>query len=133
MSRKKLIFNKDGGAFMSIKQSLFTLIAFIFMGCGGAEHGQTNSPGDGVEGEEGEIALSFAKDILHIIEARCSRCHNESASIPNWLDYEVIFPKREKVRLRAFENESMPPGNVTGITAEERLKIATWVDQGALP
>jgi uncharacterized membrane protein len=72
--------------------------------------------------------------------SRCSMCH---AGEPAW-DGVVAPPKGvmldtpERIRAHAEEiarqavlTHAMPPGNVTGMTPEERAVLAAWVGAGA--
>ncbi|WP_072395165.1 urate hydroxylase PuuD [Hyphomicrobium sp. CS1GBMeth3] len=71
-----------------------------------------------------------------IIQGRCSMCH---AAEPFWpgigtppkgvrLDTaQDIASHAEAIRVTAILTHSMPPGNVTEITAEERAAVAAWI------
>jgi len=69
------------------------------------------------------------QDIEPIFENRCSQCHNRNWPDKNWMDYNTAFKNRSMIKLRV-KNETMPPGNATWITKEERVLIEKWVDQG---
>jgi uncharacterized membrane protein len=45
--------------------------------------------------------------------------------------WEQCFQHREKILNRAVHTKTMPQGNKTGITDEEREKIGRWIAQGA--
>jgi uncharacterized membrane protein len=36
-----------------------------------------------------------------------------------------------RIRVRAVEQRTMPPGNRTGMTEEERALLRRWIDGGA--
>jgi len=74
--------------------------------------------------------LTYTKDAKPIIEKHCSQCHNANWADKNWMDYDTAFKNRDKIKLRVG-NESMPPGNPTEMTKEERKVLIDWVDQGA--
>lgn len=90
---------------------------------------------------EPAIAATLPKapaEIAEIITSRCSMCH---AREPVWAGI-AIAPKgvlldsperiaREKhaIRLHAVMTHSMPPGNITGMTREERRILALWMNQ----
>ena len=74
--------------------------------------------------------LTYTADIKPIFEKRCSQCHNANWTDKNWLDYDTAFKNKDKIKLRVG-NETMPPGNQTELTKEERASIIKWVDQGA--
>lgn len=73
---------------------------------------------------------SFDKDIKPIFTARCYQCHNVSWADKNWTDYKIAFRDKEKIKLR-LKNNSMPPGNYTNMSKEERELVIKWIDTGA--
>lgn len=70
------------------------------------------------------------EDIKPIFEARCKMCHNANSGRGDWQDYDQAFKKRVQIKLRV-KNKTMPMGNVTRMTEEERYQVIMWVDQGA--
>ncbi len=85
----------------------------------------------------GPVTFAQAEEV---VVSRCSMCH---AGEPAW-DGVVAPPKGvmldtpERIRAHADEiarqavlTHAMPPGNVTGITPEERAVLAAWVGAGA--
>ena len=38
----------------------------------------------------------------------------------------------DKIKAQAIDSDIMPPGNLTGITESERIKINKWILQGSL-
>ncbi|WP_431862030.1 urate hydroxylase PuuD [Azospirillum sp.] len=78
--------------------------------------------------------VGFA-EIQEIVSTRCSMCH---AASPVWagiheaprgvrLDSaEAIRRHAGPIRVQAGLSDAMPPGNVTGITPEERRILAAW-------
>lgn len=77
-----------------------------------------------------ESSVTYTKDAKPIFEKRCSSCHNANWSDKNWMDYQTAAQNKDKIKLRV-ENQTMPPGNTTGMTKEEREKLIRWVDGGA--
>jgi len=73
--------------------------------------------------------ITYTKDVRPIIQNRCSQCHNQNWPDKNWMDYDIAFKNKDKIKLRV-QNQTMPPGNSTGITKEERKTIIDWVDGG---
>ena len=81
--------------------------------------------------------VEFAQ-VEEVVLSRCSMCH---AAQPVWegigvpprgvmLDSaEAISRHAPQIRTWAALSDSMPPGNVTGITPEERRLLAAWTDQ----
>jgi uncharacterized membrane protein len=78
--------------------------------------------------------------VRDLVSTRCSMCH---AAEPVWegvraAPKDVIFESDSAIALHAREiylqagrSHAMPPGNVTGMTAEERALIATWFETAA--
>ena len=76
--------------------------------------------------------------VEEVVLSRCSMCH---AAQPVWegigvpprgvmLDSaEAISRHAPQIRTWAALSDAMPPGNVTGITPEERRLLAAWTDQ----
>ncbi|KAA0682144.1 urate hydroxylase PuuD [Azospirillum brasilense] len=81
--------------------------------------------------------VEFAQ-VEEVVLSRCSMCH---AAQPVWegigvaprgvmLDSaEAISRHASQIRTWAALSDAMPPGNVTGITPEERRLLAAWTDQ----
>ncbi|TWA78321.1 putative membrane protein [Azospirillum brasilense] len=81
--------------------------------------------------------VEFAQ-VEEVVLSRCSMCH---AAQPVWegigvaprgvtLDSaEAIGRHAPQIRVWAALSDAMPPGNVTGITPEERRLLAAWTDQ----
>ena len=72
-----------------------------------------------------------------VVEARCQACHSQSPSRPgvSTAPAGVVFDTREQVEARAaaiadqVRARAMPPGNVTGMTEEERELLVAWAAQ----
>ncbi len=79
-------------------------------------------------------------DVADIIMSRCSMCH---AAEPVWAGIAaapegVRLDTDEQIRLHAplieaaaVRSNAMPPGNITEMTNDERLKLASWLASGA--
>ncbi len=72
--------------------------------------------------------LTYEKDIKPIFKQRCTQCHNDYSTLPNWMNYDIAFAKRAQIRERVWVTRTMPIGF---ITEEERKSIKDWIDQGA--
>ena len=72
---------------------------------------------------------TYTKDVQPILKTHCSSCHNAGWAEKNWMDYDTALKNKDKIKLRV-ENQTMPPGNTTNMTAEERKVIIQWVDEG---
>ena len=83
--------------------------------------------------------VSF-QEINNIIMYRCGVCH---ASNPTFEGFEdpplgIIFDTPEdimkninKIKAQTINSDIMPPGNLTGMTENERNKIRSWIELGA--
>jgi uncharacterized membrane protein len=69
------------------------------------------------------------KDIKPILNNRCAQCHNQNWPDKNWMDYDTAFKNKDKIKLR-LQNQTMPPGNNTQMTDDERKTVIKWVDDG---
>ena len=80
--------------------------------------------------------VSF-QEINNIIMYRCGVCH---ASNPTFEGFEdpplgIIFDTPEdimkninKIKAQTIDSDIMPPGNLTGMTEDERNKIRSWIE-----
>ena len=75
-----------------------------------------------------------------IVQQRCVPCHSEHPTddtfkvAPNNIkfdDKKNIQMMSERIKVRAVINKTMPNGNKTGMTQEERDVLARWFAQGA--
>jgi uncharacterized membrane protein len=87
----------------------------------------------------GEPAVAFA-DVEAIIGRRCITCHAAKPSNPAFpeppLGVRLDEPARiaalaPRILARAVVTETMPLGNLTGMTPEERRTLGAWIAQGA--
>ncbi|HRH70555.1 MAG TPA: urate hydroxylase PuuD [Flavobacteriales bacterium] len=85
------------------------------------------------------IPTSFA-EANAVIQARCVQCHSANPtddqwiSAPNGVMYdtpEQIAAMADKIMTRAVRTKTMPQGNKTGMTEEERTVLRRWILQGA--
>ena len=83
--------------------------------------------------------VSFA-DAQAIIHARCSACHATKprqegiAVAPKGIVLETpaqIVANAAAIRAQAVASRAMPLGNLTGMTDDERARLAAWIDGGA--
>jgi uncharacterized membrane protein/cytochrome c551/c552 len=75
-----------------------------------------------------------------ILQTRCVTCHSQTPSNPSFpaapqgvmLDTpERIHAYADRIYLRTVHTKTMPLGNITGITDEERELLGAWLAQGA--
>lgn len=88
--------------------------------------------------EPGEkIAFS---DVMPIFKERCQSCHSSHptddvfTTAPSGVlfeTYDQIANRKDKIMNRVVETKSMPQGNKTKMTDEERELIANWIESGA--
>ncbi len=86
----------------------------------------------------GEAAASYA-DVRGIVAERCTPCHSKwpthpvAAAAPQGVEFdraEDLVRLKDKVRT-VTENQTMPLGNLTQMTDEERATLLAWIDAGA--
>lgn len=75
-----------------------------------------------------------------VIQARCVQCHSANPTDDQWLNApngvmydtpEQIRGMADKIMTRAVRTKTMPQGNKTGMTEEERTVLKRWILQGA--
>ncbi|HNR55157.1 MAG TPA: hypothetical protein PKJ19_08325, partial [Flavobacteriales bacterium] len=85
------------------------------------------------------IPTSF-EEANAVIQARCVQCHSATptddqwTTAPNGVMYdtpEQISAMADKIMTRAVRTRTMPQGNKTGMTEEERTVLKRWILQGA--
>ena len=83
------------------------------------------------------VAFSQIRDL---ISRRCVACHSMSPAdktfglIPGGINFDnpsVASQYADKIRIRVVETKTMPVGNKTGVTDEERQLFGAWIAQGA--
>jgi uncharacterized membrane protein len=75
-----------------------------------------------------------------VMERRCFTCHSLHPTNPSFPeppagvrfdDPDRIVAMAERIRVRAVETRTMPLGNLTGMTQEERDTLAAWIASGS--
>jgi uncharacterized membrane protein len=83
--------------------------------------------------------ISF-NEVSNIIKYRCGVCHAVKPTFDGFdnpplgiiFDFtQDILNNINKIKAQSIDSDIMPPGNLTGMTEEERNKINTWIMQGA--
>ena len=83
--------------------------------------------------------VSFT-EVQTIMNARCTQCHSEAptddkwTSAPNGVMFdnpETVKSMSEKIMIRAVRTKTMPQGNKTNMTDEEREVLKNWILQGS--
>ena len=75
-----------------------------------------------------------------IIAKHCSACHSSKPTNPAFTEpplglvldsYEHVKTAAPKIKQRAVDTDTMPLGNVTGMTPDDRAVLGRWIDAGA--
>ena len=91
-------------------------------------------------GGEGGGAVPAFTEVRAVIDRRCLPCHSRFPSdrtfgaAPAGVAFdtpESIVALAARIRVRAVETQTMPLGNKTGITPDERALLARWLAAGA--
>lgn len=91
------------------------------------------------------VAVTLAGDVpfgdaQRILDRRCVACHSTTPSdvslgiMPGGAAFDTpaqIQALAARIRERAIETRTMPPGNKTRMTERERAVLARWIEQGA--
>jgi len=79
-------------------------------------------------------------EVEMIIGQRCRPCHSKNPTDDVFIvaqggmmydTPEQIVAAKDKIMNRAIITKTMPQGNKTKMTMEERTKVETWIMQGA--
>ena len=74
-----------------------------------------------------------------IIQSRCVSCHSAAPRDEDWTappsgvafdTAEQIVVRKDRILQRAVITHSMPAGNKTGMTPEERRLLGCWIEDG---
>jgi len=89
--------------------------------------------------ESSGAPASFAQ-VKQVLDKRCVACHAQKPTFQGFAEPPkgVTLEAPERIRAQAamihqqaVVAKAMPPGNLTGITDEERALLGAWIDQGA--
>ena len=86
-----------------------------------------------------DVATVSFSEVAPIVEERCATCHSQTPTQQGFstapggvvLDTPAEIAARVDDIERVVSSKSMPLGNVTGMTGEERTALLAWVAQGA--
>ena len=79
-------------------------------------------------------------EVHSILQMRCLTCHSAHPTHPAFPqppsgiileDPRRVRELASRIQVRVVETKTMPLGNLTGMTDEERVKIGAWIAQGA--
>jgi len=110
-------------------------VLFVVGRAGAGESGPVSS----VAAADIPAQVTFA-DARSIIDRRCAACHSATPAItefgaaPGGVSFDDparIQALVARIRARAVETRTMPPGNRTHMTDHERAMLGRWVDHGA--
>ncbi|HEY2953914.1 MAG TPA: urate hydroxylase PuuD [Candidatus Eisenbacteria bacterium] len=100
---------------------------------------RSGAPAGGAEAYRGEPPVAF-ETVQAIVEQRCVTCHAARPTNPAFpeppLGVRLDEPERiarlaPRILVRAVVTKTMPLGNLTGMTEEERRTLGAWIAQGA--
>ncbi|HEU6444307.1 MAG TPA: urate hydroxylase PuuD [Gaiellaceae bacterium] len=93
-------------------------------------------PDDGAGGDGPARAVSV-EEAQAIVEQRCVPCHSQEPtqegfdSPPAGVAFDTIGEiesRADRIEAQAVDTTAMPPGNVTGMTDDERETLGAWID-----
>jgi uncharacterized membrane protein len=85
------------------------------------------------------VHIDYAQ-VHSVIEQRCAQCHSSHPTddmfhdAPNGVKFDTpqqVAGMVDKIKLRVVDTETMPFGNKTAMTENERRLIGTWIAEGA--
>jgi uncharacterized membrane protein len=129
-SARHLMIGKTGAKWWAAAPLVASLVAAIAVTApvrAAPAHGRTGAPGD-------SAAVSFG-EARAVINRRCLQCHSEYPTddvfraAPNGVMFdtpELIRRYAPRIIERAVVQKTMPFGNKTGITDEERAILSRW-------
>ncbi len=99
------------------------------------------------EGPSGELLTKYRAappvsyaTVTSILQTRCTQCHSKTptselfAAAPNGVLFDTpdhVVAHSERMFMRAVATQTMPLGNLTGMTVLERDLLGAWFAQGA--
>jgi uncharacterized membrane protein len=86
---------------------------------------------------EARTTTQFDEQAFAIIQTRCAICHSAHPSDfvnapPGGVEYDtpvLIHHYAAQIRAQAVDSNAMPPGNLTGMTDEERAALGVWAEK----
>jgi len=89
---------------------------------------------------QGTVGSTFAAgtgEVRRIIRERCIQCHSDTPSQPGFAvaPLGVMYDKLDeivlqapRIKAQAVDTRMMPPGNLTGMTDQERHALGEWIE-----
>jgi uncharacterized membrane protein len=117
------------------------LVALVLLTAPARLEGSGQPPAPAVSAAlAGEGAAPSFAQVQAIVLARCVACHAQApriaafGSAPSGVSFENpdnIVRYAARIRARVVVTRTMPLGNMTGMTEDERLVLARWIGHGA--
>jgi uncharacterized membrane protein len=85
----------------------------------------------------GSAVAAGTGEVRRIIRERCVQCHSDTPSQPGFAvaPLGVMYDKLDeivlqapRIKAQAVDTRMMPPGNLTGMTDQERQALGEWID-----
>ncbi|MBA3646738.1 MAG: urate hydroxylase PuuD [Gemmatimonadaceae bacterium] len=98
----------------------------------------TSALGSAASGAASNAPVTFA-EVRHIIDRRCTQCHSATPTDPVFTAAplgvmfdtpEQIEARKARILERAVVTKTMPLGNKTGMTEQERAMLKRWLAAG---
>ncbi|MGH7726086.1 MAG: hypothetical protein ACREOU_11730, partial [Candidatus Eiseniibacteriota bacterium] len=114
---------------------VFAAVAVVLLA---APEAWRRAPADAVVPGAGGAAPERAQ-VEAIVLSRCVACHASEPRIAtfgaaaggvNFEDPQALTRYAKRIRARVVETQTMPLGNMTLMTREERELVARWIDSG---
>ena len=87
------------------------------------------SPTDSAPGSNSGI--TYISTIQPLFQNRCAMCHGSSAGALNWLVYSNVIQHKDAIYQKVVVDKTMPLGNATHMTDDERATVGQWIQAGA--
>lgn len=119
-----------------MRKLLLPIGLFILVGCGGGEHMQlpassnVESVPTKTDNTKVENALTYNTAIKPLMQKKCSTCHGQGSAFGNWMEYNQVFLKKDRILNRVVQKKDMPLGGT--MTDGERKTFEKWLQEGAL-
>jgi len=116
------------------------LLAALLVGCGSGSGAAPAAGGSSGSTTGGASSVSFAKNVLPILNDRCSSCHGgptpragvDLSSYDSVMNSQVITPSdAQNSRLVIAVESGLMPRSGDPLTADQIQTITNWVNAGA--
>lgn len=90
---------------------------------------EENKSGEGENGEDPEIVISYQTDVKPIFTNNCLGCHGNGGRFPDVSTYASVNLNANIIKSEVV-SRSMPQGG--SLTNDEIQKVKDWIEAGAL-